>query len=208
MYKRILIKISGKAIKQKGNKGIDFGLLDNIARQVAYLVKSEIEVSVIFGGANFWDSEDRKEHLSMVASDYMGMIATAMNSIAFQEILEKYKISSKIQSSIHIEKIAEDYNIKSSIRELENDTVIIFAGGTGSTSFTTDVASIIKAVETESEIVLFAKINLDEEKPTELVDTSALNLAKKHQKPILIFDIEKENSIIGATLKNEGILIK
>lgn len=225
MYKRVLVKISGKAIKKEDSKGLDFEMLNNIAIQIKELIKKEIQVSVVLGGANFWDSSDSNNSINNTTSDYMGIIATVMNSVALQDILRQHNINSVVQSDFKIDKITQEYNIQKSNEYLENDTVVIFAGGLGTTSFNTDTAAIVKSYEINSDALLIGRkstIDVNYSKKTtsysNIVNNTDLindmdflaniHMANKLNVTMVIFNILDKDSIINSALgKTKGLTI-
>ena len=155
-YKRVLLKLSGEAIGGETKKGVDAETLGKICDQVKKIVELGVQVSIVVGGGNFW--RGRYGHqMERTTSDYMGMLATAMNGLALQDSLEARGLSTRLQTAIEMRQIAEPYIKRKALKHLENGRVVIFACGTGNPYFTTDTAAALRAAETEAEVILLAK---------------------------------------------------
>lgn len=219
-YKRVLLKLSGGALSAPEGKGIDFEVLNRICEEIKEISESGIQLSIVIGGGNFWRGREGEE-IERATSDYMGMLATTINALALQDVLEKKGINARIQTSMNIEKIAEPYNQRITRDKLEKGEIVIFACGTGSPFFTTDTAAAIKAIETQSEIVLLAK-NIDAlytsdprvdleakriekvgyldiiNKDLKALDATAASLCMENNIPIMMFGITTPRNLVRA----------
>ena len=218
MYKRILIKLSGEAIGEKDGRGIDSDKLDRVAQQLVDLNKQGVEVAVVIGAGNFWRGRYGKEYIQRTTSDYMGMLATTLNALALQEMIESKGVATRVQTAIEMKQVAEPYIRRRAVRHLEKGRIVIFACGTGSPFFTTDSAAALRAVEMDSEVILLAKnvdgvYNKDPKKYDDAVkydkvtymqsineklgvmDATAITLCMENKIPILVFALNDEDSI-------------
>ena len=159
-YKRVLIKLSGEAIGESNGRGIDKNKLESVVNQIVELAKNKIEIGIVIGAGNFWRGRYGAEYIERTTSDYMGMLATTLNALALQEMIESKNIQTRVMTAIEMKQIAEPYIRRRAIRHLEKGRVVIFACGTGSPYFTTDSAAALRAVEMEADVILLAK-NVD-----------------------------------------------
>ncbi|OGD85716.1 UMP kinase [Candidatus Curtissbacteria bacterium RIFCSPHIGHO2_01_FULL_41_13] len=219
-YKRVLLKLSGETFLGKRQYGIDPEFTSWLAKEIIKATKAGTQISVVVGGGNIFRGTSAAEQgLERTVGDYIGMLATIMNSLALQAALEKEKQSTRVLSAIEIKDVAEPYIKRRAIRHLEKGRVVIFAGGTGNPYFTTDTAAALRALETSSDIILkatkvdgvydkdptkykdakkFENISFKQvitEKDIEILDNSALSLCMDHKIPILVFDLNKEGNI-------------
>ena len=219
-YKRVLLKLSGETFLGKRQYGIDPEFTSLLAKEIIKATKAGTQISVVVGGGNIFRGTSAAEQgLERTVGDYIGMLATIMNSLALQAALEKEKQSTRVLSAIEIKDVAEPYIKRRAIRHLEKGRVVIFAGGTGNPYFTTDTAAALRALETSSDIILkatkvdgvydkdptkykdakkFENISFKQvitEKDIEILDNSALSLCMDHKIPILVFDLNKEGNI-------------
>lgn len=218
-YKRVVLKISGEALSS-GKENIDFSIVKKVAGQVAELVHMGIEVCVIIGGGNIWRGRQGKD-MNRVTADHMGMLATVINSLAFQDMLESMGIPARLQTAIEMRQIAEPFIRRKAVRHLEKGRVVIFACGTGNPYFTTDMAAALRAAEMEADLILLAK-NVDgiydsdpKQNPQakkydqisyidfvsqglQAMDTTAVTLCMENHIPILAFGLSEENGIMRA----------
>lgn len=232
MYKRILVKLSGEAIGQDDGRGIESSKLERVANQLVSLNKDGVEIAVVIGAGNFWRGKYGGTYIKRTTSDYMGMLATTLNALALQEMLESKGIETRVQTAIEMKQVAEPYIRRRAVRHLEKGRVVIFACGTGSPYFTTDSAAALRAVEMDSEVILLAKnvdgvYNKDPKKYDDAVkyeevsymqsineklgvmDTTAITLCMENKIPILVFALNEENSIIKAVNGDRiGTIIK
>lgn len=221
MYKRILIKLSGEAIGQDDGRGIDSNKLGRVVEQLVELNKQGLEVAVVIGAGNFWRGKYGGDYIARTTSDYMGMLATTLNALALQEMLESKGVPTRVQTAIEMKQVAEPYIRRKAVRHLEKGRIVIFACGTGSPYFTTDSAAALRAMEMDANLILLAKnvdgvYNKDPKKYDDAVkydevtymqsineklgvmDATAITLCMENKIPILVFALNDENSIIRA----------
>ena len=232
MYKRILVKLSGEAIGESDGRGIDSDKLETVADQIVDLNKAGTEIAIVIGAGNFWRGRYGGNYIKRTTSDYMGMLATTLNALALQQMLESKGVQTRVQTAIAMKQVAEPYIRRKAVRHLEKGRVVIFACGTGSPFFTTDSAAALRAVEMDSDVILLAKnvdgvYNKDPKKYEDAVkydevtymqsineklgvmDTTAITLCMENKIPILVFALNEENSIKrAASGENIGTIIK
>ena len=155
-YKRVLLKISGEALAGEGKFGINEEMTKTVARQVKEIHDLGVEVAIVVGGGNFWRGRTSKD-MDRATADYMGMLATVMNSLALQDALLAVGIKAKVQTAIEMREIAEPYARRKAISQLEHKDVVIFGAGTGNPFFSTDTAAALRAVEIDADVILLAK---------------------------------------------------
>ncbi len=220
-WRRILLKLSGEAFAGEQGFGINHDVMDRITDEVIDVWKNlRVEVAIVVGGGNFWRGMTGAEGgLDRAQADYMGMLATVMNALALQDILEQKNVPTRLQSAIRMPQVAEEYIRRRAIRHLEKNRVVIFAAGTGNPFFTTDTTAALRAVEIDAEVLLSAKNGVDgiysddprtnpeAEKLEELeylevlnrdlrvMDPTAITHAKENKLPIVVFDMAKEGSL-------------
>jgi uridylate kinase len=219
-YKRVLLKMSGEALMGKRGFGIDHSVLINVSQQIKHICDLGVQVAIVVGGGNFWRGTG-KEAIGMdrATADYAGMLATIINALALQDALESEGVTTRTQSAITIQAIAEPYIRRRAIRHLEKGRAVIFAGGTGNPYMTTDTAAALRAIETGAEILLVAKNKVDgvydadprknpnakkftritHKKALQLqlrvMDITAFSLCQENKLPIMVFDINENNGI-------------
>ena len=231
-YTRILLKISGEALIGDLNYGIDTKIMDNIADQIKEVVEMGLEIAVVVGGGNFWRGVAASANgMDRTTADYIGMLATVMNAVGLQDSLEKKGISTRVQSSITMQQIAEPFIRRRALRHLEKKRVVIFAGGTGNPYFSTDTAAALRALEINAEIIFKATkvdgvYNKDPKKFSDaekyesltfmevlnkdlrILDSTAISLCLENNLPIVVFDITKPGNIKSVILGNKiGTLV-
>jgi uridylate kinase len=219
-YKRVLLKLSGEAFAGRDAYGIDSATLTKIVRQIKQLVEMGVGVAIVVGGGNIWrGAKAEEEGMDRATADYAGMLATVINALALQDALEREGVTTRTQSAIVIQQVAEPYIRRRAIRHLEKGRVVIFAGGTGNPYMTTDTASALRAIETEAEVLLMTKNNVDGiytadpltdpkakkfDKLThlealnlrlEVMDATALSLCLENRLPIVVFDLQAPRSL-------------
>jgi len=218
-YSRILLKLSGEALQGRQGYGIDNKILDQIASEISEVSKLGVQVSVVIGGGNIYRGVSAAaEGMDRTTADYMGMLATAINSIALQHFLEKNNQVTRVQSALELNRVAEPYIQRRAMRHLEKGRIVIFAAGTGNPYFTTDTAASLRALEINAEIILKAtKVNgvYDKdpnkyknakmfktlkymqvlEKELEIMDSTAISLCKDNKIPICVFNLFQKNNI-------------
>ena len=230
-YKRILLKLSGEALAGPKGVGLDFNIITPICESIKKCVDMGVEIAIVVGGGNFWRGRYGL-NMERTTSDYMGMLATAMNGLALQDALEAKGLYTRLQTAIEMREIAEPYIKRKAHKHLERNRVVIFACGSGNPYFTTDTAAALRAAETESEIILlgkaidgvysadpklvptatkFDKISyLDVlNKDLKVMDSTATALCKDNNIPILVFGIaEPENMVKAVMGENVGTLVE
>lgn len=218
-YRRILLKLSGEALMGDRPFGIDPGIIRQIAREVRTLNRDGVEVALVVGGGNVFRGLAAAESgMDRSTADYMGMLATVMNSLALQDGLEKEDVKTRVQSALGMNEVAEPFIRRRAIRHLEKGRVVIFAAGTGNPYFTTDTAASLRAAEIGAEIILKAtKVdgvydsdplkNPNARKYHELsfrdvlnlelkvMDATAISLCKDTDIPIVVFDLSRLGNI-------------
>ncbi len=161
-YNRIVLKLSGEALAGEKGFGLSPQIIKSVAEQVKEVVELGVEVAVVVGGGNIWRGKIGSEMgMDRATADYMGMLATVMNSLALQDSLEKLGVETRVQSSIEMRQVAEPYIRRKAIRHLEKKRVVIFAAGTGNPYFSTDTTAALRAAEIEADVILMAKNNVD-----------------------------------------------
>ncbi|RKH03611.1 MULTISPECIES: UMP kinase [Corallococcus] len=227
-YKRILLKLSGEALMGEGKYGIHPPTLTRIAEEIAELSRAGIELAVVIGGGNiFRGVAGATEGMDRASADYMGMLATCINSMAMQDALEKQGLKTRVQSAIKMEQIAEPYIRRRAVRHLEKGRVVIFAAGTGNPYFTTDTAASLRAMEINAQVILKATkvdgvYNADPKKdPTarryrtltymdvlkqnlNVMDSTAISLCMDNKLPIIVFDLGTRGNIHRAVMGKQG----
>ena len=213
-YKRVLLKLSGEAFGGEARFGIDTSTLTKIVGQIKGVREMGVGVAVVVGGGNIWrGAEAETSGMDRVTADYAGMLATVINALALQDVLERNGVATRVQSAIDISQVAEPYIRRRAVRHLEKGRVVIFAGGTGNPYMTTDTAASLRAIEVEAEVLLMAKNNVDGiytadplknpdakkfERITHLealnmrlavMDATALSLCLENGLPIIVFDL-------------------
>ncbi len=218
-YKRILLKLSGEALAGKLGYGIDPDVIRAIAVEIRGVVDLGVQVAIVIGGGNiFRGIAASSMGMDRASADYMGMLATVMNSLALQDALEKAGVMTRVQSAIEMQEIAEPYIRRRAVRHLEKKRVVIFGAGTGNPFFTTDTAASLRAIEIGAEIILKATkvdgvYNSDPAKNEDAVkyeqltyldvlkqglrvmDSTATSLCMDNDLPILVFDLTTSGNI-------------
>ncbi|MBN8231152.1 UMP kinase [Corallococcus macrosporus] len=218
-YKRILLKLSGEALMGEGKYGIHPPTLTRIAEEVAELSRTGLEIALVIGGGNiFRGVAGATEGMDRASADYMGMLATCINSMALQDALEKQGLKTRVQSAIKMEQIAEPYIRRRAVRHLEKGRVVIFAAGTGNPYFTTDTAASLRAMEINAQVILKATkvdgvYNADPKKDPSakryrtltymdvlkqnlnVMDSTAISLCMDNKLPIIVFDLGTRGNI-------------
>lgn len=161
-YKRIVLKLSGEALSGEQGFGLDPKVVSSIAEQVKEVAELGVEIAIVVGGGNIWRGRVGSElGMERANADYMGMLATVMNSLALQDSLEAIGIPTRVQTSIEMRQVAEPYIRRKAVRHLEKNRVVIFAAGTGNPYFSTDTTAALRAAEVNAEVILMAKNNVD-----------------------------------------------
>ncbi len=232
-YKRVLLKVSGEALRGGQSYGIHTPTLVKLARQIKQVAEMGIGIGVVVGGGNIWrGAQAEADGMDRVTADYAGMLATVINALALQDVLEKEGVDTRTQSALDIRQVAEPYIRRRAIRHLEKGRVVIFAGGTGNPYMTADTAGALRAIEICAEVLLMTKNKVDgiysadpHKNPgakkfdtithlkalsmrLQVMDTTALSLCLDNKLPIIVFDLEAKDSLIKAVLgKPIGTLV-
>ena len=160
-FKRVLLKISGEALAGEKKIGLDFDVVDNVAKAIKQCVDMGVEIGIVVGGGNFWRGiKDGGGRMERTRADHMGMLATTINALALADVLEKNDVQVRVQTGIDMNKIAEPYIRLKAISHLEKGRVVIFGCGTGNPFFSTDTAAALRAAEIGADVILLAK-NID-----------------------------------------------
>jgi len=219
-YSRVLLKLSGEALMGDGQFGIDPERLHQVACEVAHVNSAGTQLAVVVGGGNiFRGVSGAAQGIDRATADYMGMLATVMNSVALQDSLRKMSCDSRLQSAIHMQEVCEPYIRGRAIRHLEKGRVVIFAAGTGNPYFSTDTAAALRALEIGAECLLMAKKKYDGvydadpetdpaarlipeithrealERGLRVMDSTALSLCMDNRLPILVFNMSTPQNI-------------
>lgn len=222
VYKRILLKLSGEALQGPKSHGIDQHILVSIAQQIKEIKDLGVDVAIVLGGGNIFRGQENTASLGLdldrTVADYMGMLATVINGLAFQDVLEKVGIPTRVLTAIEMERIAEPYIRRRAIRHLEKGRVVIFVAGTGNPYFTTDTAAALRAMEIGADAILKAtKVDgvysadpmkvkdarkferlkyLDVlKKNLRVMDATAISLCMDNKLPIVVFNLTKNGNI-------------
>jgi uridylate kinase len=232
-YKRVLLKLSGEALRGRSNYGIDKRILDKISLEIKKIVAMGVEIGIVVGGGNILrGAQAEADGMDRVTADYAGMLATLINALALQAVLEKHGVTTRTQSALEIRQVAEPYIRRQAIRHLEKGRVVIFAGGTGNPYMTADTAGALRAIEIGAEVLIMTKngvegILTDDPRRNpkakkidkishlealslrlKVMDTTALSLCLDHKLPIIVFNPESKDGIIKAVLgKSIGTLV-
>jgi uridylate kinase len=162
MYKRVILKLSGEALKGNGQYGIHPLTVKNIAQEIKDIHALGVEVGIVVGGGNLWRGKTGEElGMDRAQADYMGMLGTIMNGLALQDALESIEVSCRVMTVLPISAVAEPYIRRRAMRHLEKGRVVIFSGGTGTPFFSTDTAAALRAAELNANIILMAKNGVD-----------------------------------------------
>src|SRR5690625_1335128 len=219
-YRRIVLKLSGEALSGTQGYGIEPDIIQSVANQVKEVSELGVEIAVVVGGGNIWRGKIGSEMgMDRATADYMGMLATVMNSLALQDSLEMLGIPTRVQTSIEMRQVAEPYIRRKAIRHLEKKRVVIFAAGTGNPYFSTDTTAALRAAEIEAEVILMAKNNMDNvysddpkvnknakkydditymdmlNESLGVMDSTASSLCMDNDIPLIVFSIMEEGNI-------------
>lgn len=230
--KRVLLKFSGEALLGDHDSGIDFSTLGSLAQQILQIQKEGYQVAVVLGAGNIWRFRDNVgSGIDRVNSDYMGMLATIMNSVALMSGIEQAGGTARTMSALHIPAVAEPYIKQTALRHLEKDRVVICAGGTGNPFFTTDSAAALRALELECEVLVkctntdgvydsdpkknpdakkYDEVSYDEvlEKDLRVMDGAAIALCRDGGLPIRVCEFGPEGNILKALEGEVGTLVQ
>lgn len=225
IFKRVILKLSGEALAGRNEYGIDPAVVDSIARQIKSVTERGVSVAVVVGGGNIWRGKAGFDKgMDRATADYMGMLATVINSLALQDSIEKHGVDSRVQTAIEMRQVAEPFIRRRAMRHMEKGRVVIFAGGTGNPYFSTDTTAALRAAEIEADVILMGKLGTDgvydsdprqnpkAKKFSELsylevlnrglqvMDSTATSLCMDNGIPIIVFDILGEGNILRVVL--------
>ncbi len=219
LYKRILLKLSGESLMGEQQYGIDATALRSFAEDVKEAHDLGVEIGIVFGGGNIYRGMQAEQMgIDKVSGDHMGMLATVINCIAFQNALELLGVPTRLQTAIHMEQIAEGFIRRRAMRHLEKGRVVVFGAGTGNPYFTTDTAAVLRAVEIEADVVIkgtrvdgvydkdpekhsdakrFSEITYKEtlERNLRVMDMTAITMASENNKPVLVFNMNQRGNL-------------
>ena len=219
-YKRVILKISGEALAGEKKFGLDEEMLNKIALQVKNIIDLGVQVGVVVGGGNFWRGRTSSS-MDRATADYMGMLATVINSLALQDAFENIDIPTRVQTAIEMKEVAEPYIRRKAMNHLSNNIVVIFAAGTGNPFFSTDTTAALRAAEIDAEVILLAKkvdavydsdpelnpnakrfetlTHMDLiEKGLGVMDTTAASLCMDNNIPIHVFGLSEPGNVLKA----------
>lgn len=219
-YKRIVLKLSGEALAGDQGYGIDPSIVNSISGQIKELVAMGVEVAVVVGAGNIWRGKTGSElGMDRANADYMGMLATVLNSLALQDSLETHGVQTRVQTSIEMRQVAEPYIRRRAMRHLEKGRVVIFAAGTGNPYFSTDTTAALRAAEIEADVILMGKNNVDGvysadpklvpdavkyesltyldvlKDGLQVMDSTATSLCMDNHIPLIVFSLLEEGNI-------------
>ncbi|MCZ0932539.1 MAG: UMP kinase [Oligoflexia bacterium] len=233
LYKRVLIKISGEILAGGQAFGIQTEVLRQIAEELRQLVDLGVQTALVVGGGNIFRGEEANQKgMDRVSSDHMGMLATCINALALQNVLEQKKVITRVLSAIEISDMAEPYIHRRAIRHLEKKRLLIFSGGTGNPYFSTDTAAALRAMEISADVLLkatkvegvfnkdpsqnknirkFKQISYTEvlKKNLKIMDGAAISLCRDNKMPLIVFNLRKKGNLLKAICgKQVGSLIR
>jgi uridylate kinase len=219
-YKRVLLKLSGEALMGDKNFGLDPVVIEQYAKDVKSITDLGVEVAIVIGGGNIYRGMNEAETgIERAHGDYMGMLATVINAMALQAMLEKIGVYTRLQTAIKMEQIAEPYIRRKAMRHLEKGRVVIFGAGTGNPYFTTDTAGVLRAIEIKADVILKGTrvdgiYSADPEKDKtatkydtisfadaisknlKVMDMTAFTLCRENKLPIIVFDMNTPGNLL------------
>ncbi len=223
-FGRVLLKLSGEALMGEAGYGIDPAVLESLSRQVRHVTEAGVQVAIVVGGGNiFRGLAAASTGMDRAQADYMGMLATVMNSLALQDAMERHGVYTRVMSAIEMQAVAEPYIRRRAIRHIEKGRVVIFAAGTGNPYFTTDTTAALRALEIGADCIMKATkvdgvydadpvtnpdaVKFDElpyievlNRGLKVMDNTAISLCMDNGLPILVFNMETEGNIERALL--------
>jgi uridylate kinase len=228
VFRRVLLKLSGEALMGSRDYGLDAGVVDSLAQELVEVRATGLELALVVGGGNIYRGmAAAAEGMDRATGDYMGMLATVLNSLAVQEALERNGADTRVLSAIEVQEVAEPYIRRRAVRHLEKGRVVIFAAGTGNPFFTTDTAAALRALEIGAEAILMAKNGVEGvldgdprlepdakliprlthlqaiERGLKVMDTTALSLCMDNDLPIHVFELARGN--IGRVVEGADV---
>jgi uridylate kinase len=232
-YKRILLKLSGEALMGENQYGIDPNRIEQYARDIKQIKQEGIEIAIVIGGGNIYRGVDaERTGIDRVQGDHMGMLATVINAMALQSILEKNGMYTRLMSGIKMEQVCEPFIKRKAVRHLEKGRIVIFGAGIGNPYFTTDSTASLRAIEMQADVVLkgtrvdgvytadpekdpnatrYSTLSFQEayEKGLNIMDMTAFTLCQENNLPIIVFDMNKPGNLLSIVKGEEaGTLIK
>ena len=222
VYRRVLLKLSGEALKNEASSILDFSYMDTVVEQIKYCVDSGVQVAIVIGAGNIWRGRQGGS-MNRCRADHMGMLATTINALAVADVLEQKGVEVRVQTAVEMRDFAEPYIRSRAIRHLEKGRVVIFGCGTGNPFFSTDTAAVLRAAEIDAEVILLAKnidgvysadpkkdpnavkydeISYDEVLAQHLavMDTTATSLSMDNKIPVLLFALKDPENILRAVM--------
>jgi len=227
-YQRVVLKLSGEALAGDKGFGLDFGVIDRLTDEIKEVHGIGVWLGLVVGGGNiFRGTVASKQGMDRVSADYMGMLATVINALALQDILERKGVETRVMTAIRMEELAEPYIRRRAQRHLEKNRVVLFAGGTGNPYFSTDTAAVLRALEIEANVIIKAtsvdgiytadpKLHPDAEFIPELsfqdalvrglavMDSNAFSLCKDNHLPIVVMNVN-QNGAIARVVRGERV---
>lgn len=219
-FKRVVIKLSGEALAGDKGYGIDPIVVENIAKEIKKISELGLEIAIVNGGGNIWRGlSGSAKGMDRATADYMGMLATVINSLALQDALENQGVNTRVQTAIEMRQVAEPYIRRKAIRHMEKGRVVIFASGTGNPYFSTDTTAALRAAEIEADAILMGKQNVDGvydsdpkinaaavkfdcleyieviQRGLGIMDSTAISLCMDNNIPIIVFNIDDPENI-------------
>jgi uridylate kinase len=227
-YRRVLVKLSGEALAGEQGFGIEPAVVDRLTDEIRSIAQMGVRLGVVIGGGNIVrGSMASKQGMDRVQADYMGMLATVINALAVQDLLETKDVDTRVMTAIRMEQIAEPYIRRRALRHMEKGRVVLFAGGTGNPYFSTDTAAVLRAIEMEADVVIKATkvqgvysadphVNPDAEFIPEItfqevvarelgvMDAPAVSLCKENGLPIIVLNLE-DRGAVAAAIRGERV---
>lgn len=219
LYKRVLVKLSGEALAGEAGFGIDFSVIDRLTEEIREVHRLGASLGLVLGGGNIMRGTTASQQgMDRVSADYIGMLATVINALAVQDILERKGIETRVMTAIRMEELAEPYIRRRAQRHLEKGRIVLFAGGTGNPYFSTDTAAVLRALEIEADVLVKATNvdgiyssdpNKDPDaefiselgyqdaimRDLEVMDANAFGLCKKNNLPIIVMNVNQQGAI-------------
>lgn len=232
VYRRILLKLSGEALMGEEGFGIDPQILNRMAQEIKELVEKDVQVGVVLGGGNIFRGAPLAEAgMNRVVGDHMGMLATVMNGLAMRDALHRAHVNARLMSAIPLKGVCDDYSWAEAISLLKSGRVVIFSAGTGNPFFTTDSAACLRGIEIEADVImkatkvdgvftddpvknpeatLYNQLSYQEviEKELKVMDLAAFTLARDHNVPICVFNMNKPGALKRVIMgEDEGTIV-
>ncbi len=232
-YARALLKLSGEALAGEKGFGLDYSIVEKLADEVIKVHSRGVQMSLVVGGGNILRGNSAsKQGLDRVSADYMGMLATVINALAIQDILERKGLNTRVMTAIRMESLAEPYIRRRALRHMEKGRLVIFAGGTGNPYFSTDTAAVLRALEIEAEVILkgtnvdgiytadprknpkakfIKELSFQDAivKGYEVMDANAFGLCKTNDMPIIVFNMNRPGNLERVLSgEDEGTIVR